>query len=107
MCSVAKFVNVTCVLQKDDPTQTQTHAVTPAMEISGGQGANGPHLFGLGPNFLDMGATVAPILWSQNASNVGFPEKKTKFLLRLRRSHTLSTKIFNQRGKKFKVCKFC
>ena len=73
---VAKFVNVTCVLQKDDPTQTQTHAVTPAMEISGGQGANGPHLFGLGPNFLDMGATVAPILWSQNASNVGFPEKK-------------------------------
>ena len=32
-----------------------------AMEISGGQGANGAHLYGLAPNFLEMGATVAPI----------------------------------------------
>ena len=48
---------------------------TPAMEISGGQGANGLHLFGLAPNFLEMGATVAPIFWSQKASKFGFPAK--------------------------------
>ena len=46
-----------------------------AMEISGGQGANGPHLFGLAPNFLEMGAIVAPIFWSQKASKFGFPAK--------------------------------
>ena len=48
------------------------------MEISGGQGANGPHLFGLAPNFLEMGATVAPIFWPQQASKFDLPAKYTK-----------------------------
>ena len=51
------------------------------MEISGGQGANGPHLFGLAPNFLEMRATVAPIFWSQKASKYGFTEKYNKISL--------------------------
>ena len=51
------------------------------MEISGGQGANGPHLFGFAPNFLEMGgleATVAPIFWPQQASKFDLPAKYTK-----------------------------
>ena len=46
-----------------------------AMEISGGQGANGPQLFELAPIFLEMGVTVAPIFWSQKASKFDLPAK--------------------------------
>ena len=51
------------------------------MEISGGQGANGPHLFGLAPNFLEMGATVAPIFDHNRHQNTGFPQNILKVSL--------------------------
>ena len=60
--------------------------LTTAMEISGGQGANGPHLFGLAPNFSEMGATVA--------SKFGLPAKYTKNFARASGARTCHPPIF-------------
>ena len=75
-----------------------------AMEISGGQGANGPHLFELAPNFLEMGATVAPIFWSQKASKCDFPTKYNKNFARA--SGARSSYPLNFRQRRRKIAKF-
>ena len=66
------------------------------MEISGGQGATGPHLFGLAPNFLEMGATVAPSFDHKRHPNVVSRKMQQKFRLRLRRLHILSTEVLGE-----------
>ena len=81
--------------------------ISPAMEISGGQGANGPHLFGLAPNFLEMGATVAPIFWPQQASKFGLPAKYTKNFARASGARTCHPPIFlTNASKNCKILKF-
>ena len=78
-----------------------------AMEISGGQGANGPHLFGLASNFLEMGATVAPIFWPQQASKCGFPAKYSKNFARASGARTnLALKFMQKRRKVANFVKF-
>ena len=78
------------------------------MEISGGQGANGPHLFGLAPNFLEMGAPVAPIFSPQQASKYMFPAKYTKNFARASGARTcLSLKLWAKVSKNCKIRKFC
>ena len=65
-----------------------------AMEISGGQGVNGPHLFGLAPNFLEIGATVAPFFGHNKHTKAGFPENMPKFSLAPPAlEHTTSTEV--------------
>ena len=70
------------------------------MEISGGQGANGPHLYGLAPNFLEMRATVVPIIWSQKASKFGFPAKYNQNFARAFGARTYCPLVLGQRGEK-------
>ena len=70
------------------------------MEISGGQGANGPHHYGLAPNFLEMGATVAPIFWSRKTSKCGFPTKYNKNFARASGARIYYPLNFRERRRK-------
>ena len=66
----------------------------PAMEISGGQGANGPHLSGLAPNSLEifLATTGIKIRASRKINQ--------KFRSRLRRSHMSYTQVLGKGAEK-------
>ena len=71
------------------------------MEISGGQGANGLHLFRLASNFLEMEATVAPIFLGTTGIKIRASRKiYQKFRSRLRRSHMSYTQVLDKGAEK-------